>query len=196
MTHSLAAKESERRPASASARVHPSRLPLDLEDFSLWCHNHPPFRPSQPRRRRSASTSPIWPSAAAPSPPCLPSTPRRHCATSRTTPLLLGFASAGLASELVQSAALLSSVNPNSSAAPELEIQRWWSQGDSNPRPLACHASALPAELWPRRRWYQRGAGGLSGVHRAGGEASLITDTRPSQFAPAAHGRAQSQQIQ
>src|SRR6202049_3066651 len=26
----------------------------------------------------------------------------------------------------------------------------WWSQGGSNPRPLACHASALPTELWPR----------------------------------------------
>ena len=25
-----------------------------------------------------------------------------------------------------------------------------WSQWDSNPRPLACHASALPTELWPR----------------------------------------------
>ncbi len=25
-----------------------------------------------------------------------------------------------------------------------------WSQWDSNPRPLACHASALPAELWPQ----------------------------------------------
>src|SRR5207244_7582245 len=27
----------------------------------------------------------------------------------------------------------------------------WWSQAGSNRRPLACHASALPAELWPRR---------------------------------------------
>ena len=26
----------------------------------------------------------------------------------------------------------------------------WWSQGESNPRPLECHSSALPAELWPR----------------------------------------------
>ena len=26
---------------------------------------------------------------------------------------------------------------------------RWWSQPGSNRRPLACHASALPAELWP-----------------------------------------------
>ena len=27
--------------------------------------------------------------------------------------------------------------------------QIWWSQAGSNRRPLACHASALPAELWP-----------------------------------------------
>jgi hypothetical protein len=26
-----------------------------------------------------------------------------------------------------------------------------WSQSGSNRRPLACHASALPAELWPQR---------------------------------------------
>src|ERR1700685_3192368 len=29
-------------------------------------------------------------------------------------------------------------------------IEIWWSQAGSNRRPLACHASALPAELWPR----------------------------------------------
>src|SRR5712675_128705 len=27
--------------------------------------------------------------------------------------------------------------------------EAWWSQAGSNRRPLACHASALPAELWP-----------------------------------------------
>src|SRR5438552_2998677 len=26
----------------------------------------------------------------------------------------------------------------------------WWSQTGSNRRPLQCHCSALPAELWPR----------------------------------------------
>ena len=26
---------------------------------------------------------------------------------------------------------------------------RWWSQAGSNRRPLQCHCSALPAELWP-----------------------------------------------
>src|SRR6187402_3958924 len=29
---------------------------------------------------------------------------------------------------------------------------KWWSQTGSNRRPLACHASALPAELWPHAR--------------------------------------------
>jgi hypothetical protein len=35
-------------------------------------------------------------------------------------------------------------------------FSRWWSQGESNPRPLECHSSALPTELWPlkaARRW-------------------------------------------
>src|ERR1700688_2790623 len=30
--------------------------------------------------------------------------------------------------------------------------ESWWSQAGSNRRPLACHASALPAELWPPTR--------------------------------------------
>src|SRR3954451_1469481 len=29
------------------------------------------------------------------------------------------------------------------------KAEAWWSQAGSNRRPLACHASALPAELWP-----------------------------------------------
>src|SRR6201998_197424 len=37
-----------------------------------------------------------------------------------------------------------------SAAAPRVaEGEAWWSQAGSNRRPLACHASALPAELWP-----------------------------------------------
>src|SRR6476619_4097969 len=37
----------------------------------------------------------------------------------------------------------------------------WWSQAGSNRRPLACHASALPAELWPHSRGRDsRGAAG------------------------------------
>src|SRR3972149_11235189 len=34
-------------------------------------------------------------------------------------------------------------------AASDLRVQ-WWTQGDSNPRPLGCQPSALPAELWAR----------------------------------------------
>src|SRR5579864_8569451 len=26
----------------------------------------------------------------------------------------------------------------------------WWSQAESNRRPLECHSSALPTELWPQ----------------------------------------------
>jgi hypothetical protein len=29
--------------------------------------------------------------------------------------------------------------------------EKWWSQTESNRRPQACKASALPTELWPRR---------------------------------------------
>src|SRR5688572_31478850 len=42
---------------------------------------------------------------------------------------------------------------------------KWWSQTGSNRRPLACHASALPAELWPRCR----------GAELSGGEVLLST---------------------
>ena len=31
-------------------------------------------------------------------------------------------------------------------------LKIWWSQTGSNRRPLACHASALPAELWPHTK--------------------------------------------
>jgi hypothetical protein len=33
----------------------------------------------------------------------------------------------------------------------DLAVEKWWSQTDSNRRPQACKASALPTELWPRR---------------------------------------------
>ena len=46
-------------------------------------------------------------------------------------------------------------------AAGESElIDRWWSQTESNRRPPACKAGALPTELWPRtaapakREWW------------------------------------------
>src|SRR5215469_4118013 len=36
------------------------------------------------------------------------------------------------------------------SRSPPKGGEGWWSQGESNPRPLECHSSALPTELWPR----------------------------------------------
>ncbi len=45
---------------------------------------------------------------------------------------------------------ILSVSKQHASASNKLEFLRVWSQGGSNPRPLACHASALPTELWPR----------------------------------------------
>ena len=35
------------------------------------------------------------------------------------------------------------------SSSADFWLRRWWSQPGSNRRPLACKASALPAELWP-----------------------------------------------
>ena len=40
----------------------------------------------------------------------------------------------------------------------------WWSQAGSNRRPLACHASALPAELWPQYRRRERVTNGCQTV--------------------------------
>src|SRR5210317_1471662 len=37
-----------------------------------------------------------------------------------------------------------------SQVGPVTDYSLWWSQAGSNRRPLACHASALPAELWPQ----------------------------------------------
>ena len=52
----------------------------------------------------------------------------------------------------------------------------WWSQTGSNRRPPACHAGALPAELWPHVR----------GAHcRGGGRPSQTRDCRPPEPAQA-----------
>jgi hypothetical protein len=37
------------------------------------------------------------------------------------------------------------------SSSADFWLRSWWSQPGSNRRPLACKASALPAELWPPR---------------------------------------------
>ena len=34
---------------------------------------------------------------------------------------------------------------------PKGRLLIWWSQAESNRRPLECHSSALPTELWPLR---------------------------------------------
>src|SRR5579872_3188940 len=61
----------------------------------------------------------------------------------------------------------------------------WWSQAGSNRRPLACHASALPAELWPHSGdWTQSSSGrfvrirpsGASG-RRAGKSGTTVDHT-------------------
>ena len=47
----------------------------------------------------------------------------------------------------------------------------WWSQAGSNRRPLQCHCSALPAELWPRTQ---------SGAHSKPPEAGCPAARRPN----------------
>ena len=44
-------------------------------------------------------------------------------------------------------------------AATGVRLGRWWSRGESNPRPLECDSSALPTELRPRPAplvWWSR----------------------------------------
>src|ERR1700688_4713341 len=53
----------------------------------------------------------------------------------------------------------------------------WWSQAGSNRRPLACHASALPAELWPLRpapRALGDARGAQNPEHSSGPISSLL----------------------
>src|SRR3984893_1458114 len=50
----------------------------------------------------------------------------------------------------------------------------WWSQAGSNRRPLACHASALPAELWPLRTSARLGGAGKNPEHSSGLISSLF----------------------
>ena len=50
--------------------------------------------------------------------------------------------------ELIEGNGLKAS--PLAADSPDLVDGERWSQPGSNRRPLACHASALPAELWPR----------------------------------------------
>ncbi len=50
----------------------------------------------------------------------------------------------------------------------------WWSQAGSNRRPLACHASALPAELWPRLAARALGDARQDPEHSSGSISSLL----------------------
>src|ERR1700722_9329829 len=52
--------------------------------------------------------------------------------------------------------------------------EAWWSQAGSNRRPLACHASALPAELWPLRTSARLGGAGKKPEHSSGLISSLF----------------------
>src|SRR4051812_43126786 len=52
--------------------------------------------------------------------------------------------------------------------------EAWWSQAGSNRRPLACHASALPAELWPRRIARLNRRAGKTLNHSSGLTSSLF----------------------
>src|ERR1700716_345891 len=54
------------------------------------------------------------------------------------------------------------------------EGEAWWSQAGSNRRPLACHASALPAELWPLRPAAPWAARGKNPEHSSGSISSLF----------------------
>src|SRR5210317_202829 len=51
-----------------------------------------------------------------------------------------------------------------SQVGPVTDYSLWWSQAGSNRRPLACHASALPAELWPQYRRRERVTNGCQTV--------------------------------
>src|SRR6266851_737391 len=53
--------------------------------------------------------------------------------------------------------------------------ESWWSQAGSNRRPLACHASALPAELWPLKDPARLGRlAGRNPDHNSGPISSLL----------------------
>src|SRR5688572_16566111 len=51
-----------------------------------------------------------------------------------------------------------------------VRLEDWWSQAGSNRRPLQCHCSALPAELWPHepdRQSRERSVGGQPAASHA-----------------------------
>src|SRR5438132_3978013 len=62
-----------------------------------------------------------------------------------------------------------------------------WSQPGSNRRPLACHASALPAELWPL---------GRPSVAASGGGDLDRGDVAPELFQPVERPRLRGEDVQ
>ena len=71
---------------------------------------------------------------------------------------------------------------------PEL-IDRWWSQTESNRRPPACKAGALPTELWPRIAAPAKRE--LVGLGRFELPTSRLSSARSNQlsYRPRAHAR-------
>src|SRR5258708_32301051 len=78
--------------------------------------------------------------------------------------------------------------------------EAWWSQAGSNRRPLACHASALPAELWPLNlssapwatRWLQNpehSSGSISSLFVAADVADNVGDVLVAFFLIGDEGR-------
>src|SRR6202171_4913562 len=78
--------------------------------------------------------------------------------------------------------------------------EAWWSQAGSNRRPLACHASALPAELWPLNlssapwatRWLQNpehSSGSISSLFVAANVADNVGDVLVAFFLVGDEGR-------
>ena len=75
-------------------------------------------------------------------------------------------------------------------AAGESElIDRWWSQTESNRRPPACKAGALPTELWPRIAAPAKRE--LVGLGRFELPTSRLSSARSNQlsYRPRAHAR-------
>ena len=67
------------------------------------------------------------------------------------------------------------------SGCPESRRRRfWWSQAGSNRRPLQCHCSALPSELWPRKG---ADSSPLQKVPQCTKPRSAAVATRPHRFA-------------
>src|SRR5437660_2976963 len=59
-------------------------------------------------------------------------------------------------------------------AAPREAEGEAWSQAGSNRRPLACHASALPAELWPQALLTPSNGASGNPDHNSGPISSLL----------------------